>query len=74
MNASCKTNLNRVITHVIKYVKLFLSSIAYRDQGGLEIDFVMEYGVECEAIEAKLGRSLHPTFFANLRKLTKRQE
>jgi len=32
----------------------------YRDQGGLEIDLVMDFGVECEAIEVKSARALHP--------------
>jgi predicted AAA+ superfamily ATPase len=40
----------------------------YRDQGGLEIDFVMDYGAECEAIEVKSARALHPDFFTSLRK------
>ena len=46
------------------------SMFFYRDQGGLEIDFVMDYGVDCEAIEVKSARALHPDFFANLRKFT----
>jgi hypothetical protein len=42
----------------------------YRDQGGLEIDFVLDYGVQCEAVEVKSARAVHPDFLANVRKFT----
>ncbi len=38
----------------------------YRDQRGLEIDFVLDYGSKCEALEVKSSKTLHPDFIKNL--------
>jgi len=38
----------------------------YRDQGSLEIDFVLDYGSTCEALEVKSSKTLHPDFMKNV--------
>lgn len=53
-----KSRLNAALTENIYF---------YRDQSGLEIDFILDYGIECETIEVKSAKSLHPDFFKNLR-------
>lgn len=37
----------------------------YRDLGGFEIDFILDRGVECDAVEVKSSRTLHLTRHGN---------
>jgi len=39
----------------------------YRDRAGLEVDFILDHGIGCDAVEVKSAATVHPDFVRNLR-------